>query len=100
MNNFYQKEYQKALKKRYRRRKLLNIRKNIGAFLFRHRLNFLAVLAVVLLLVLFFKLQAMGVSQRRNDSPGGELAIFVLPYIIVTARDAIMDLIDIKKRRK
>ena len=98
--SLFEKEYRKVLKKRRRRKMILNMVENIRGFLYRHRMGFLTLLGGVLLLGLCLWLRAYGVALRANGSIGGELLIFFIPFIFVIARDTINDLIDGKKRRK
>lgn len=72
----------------------------IKTFLKRHRKALTAVLLSALLLISFFILNGLAEAERGYKAIGGEVFIFFLPFIIVSLKNCICDLIDTLKRNK
>lgn len=61
-------------------------------FIREHRTVILKVLAAVGLFISFIVFRRLGVAERGNRAIGGEVLIFLLPYVLVTIRNSISDM--------
>lgn len=69
----------------------------IKEFIKRHRKGLKAILITALLFISYFILNAIGEAWRGYKAVGGEVLVFIVPFLIVGARNCIHDLIDLFK---
>lgn len=67
------------------------------AFLKRHKRAVKTILITVLVFISFFVLNGVGEAQRGYKAVGGEVLVFIMPFLIIGARNCIHDLIDLFK---
>ena len=62
-------------------------------FIKKHRRGLKAILYVGGLFTLFLILRGLGIAERGNNALGGEITVFLLPLIIVAAKQSIEDML-------
>ena len=90
----------KTVKRIYHKRKAINLKCKIKDFFKRHRKGVTAILLSALLFISFLFLNRLAEAERGYKAIGGEVFIFFLPFIIVSLKNCICDLIDTLKRNK
>ena len=77
--------------------KPFNRKGNFKTFIKRHRIALKTILIIALLFILFFILNAVGQAWRGYGAVGGEVFVFLAPFLIVAGKKCFDDLIDLFK---
>lgn len=67
------------------------------AFIERHRIVLKTILITALIFILFYILNAVGQAWRGYGAVGGEVFVFLAPFLIVAGKKCFDDLIDLFK---
>lgn len=101
---FKQRELTPEFLMKQRKKELRHLRSVIRRgcfleFLYEHRKALTTILLFIGLIISFIVLNHLGEQWRGYKAVGGEILVFLLPFIIVVVRDNIIDLIDLLKKR-
>ena len=72
----------------------------LKVFLKKHKTAIITILTVVLTFIVYLILNRLGEDWRGYKAIGGEVLVFLAPFLIVCLRDCINDIIDIFKSHK
>lgn len=72
-------------------------RRKIKAYLKRHRTGIIATLIIAGLFIVYLYLNGLGEAWRGYSAIGGEAFVFLIPFLVVSIKECVDDLIDLFK---